>query len=335
MEETGAKVIAVIFDGASVNRKFLTMNSNFGNTKFVHVTMNVASGDSRPLYFMVDPPHLMKTFRNCLANSYSHRRSRTLWKNGQPLSWEAIEALYKITKNDKFKTTKLTKAHVRLSSFSCMKVILACQVLSNSVAEALLRNKEHPLLKEVFSQELVDFLRIMNRTFDCLNGGVHSTKKNINSDLNEYFSLDDPRFQFLQETVLTYLEDWENDVLKRKGFTKEQKLKMMISFQSMEALKITLHSFVQVTKFLIMNGAPSVSSRNMNQDPLEQYFSILRRCGGSNENPTLKGVLHSRQSLHVQGSTFLAGGSRGNTEVLKRQLEIDETPLPSRKKSQK
>lgn len=333
VEETGAKVIAVILDGASVNRKFLTMNFNFGNTKFVHVTMNVASGDCRPLYFMVDPPHLIKTFRNCLANSFSHRGSRTLWKNGQQLSWKAIEALYEITKNDKFKTTKLTKAHTKLSSFSCMKVILAVQVLSKSVAEALLRNKDNPLLKDAFSQELVDFILIMNRTFDCLNGGVHSTKKNINSDLNEYFSLDDPRFQFLEETVLKYLQDWENDVSRRKGFTKEQRSKMMISFQSMEALKITIHSFVHVSKFLLSNGTPSVSSRRMNQDPLEQYFSILRRCGGSNENPNLKGVLHTRQSLHNQGPTFLAGGSRGNTEVFKRQLEVDETPLPSRKRS--
>lgn len=40
VEEAGANVLTVIFDGASVNRKFIDMHVNTGSSEFVHVTEN-------------------------------------------------------------------------------------------------------------------------------------------------------------------------------------------------------------------------------------------------------------------------------------------------------
>ncbi|KAK3912214.1 Transposable element P transposase [Frankliniella fusca] len=334
VEEAGAKVLTVIFDGASVNRKFITMNFNAGDKAFIHKTKNTASGESRDLYFMLDPPHLIKTFRNCLANSYSHRQSRRLWKDGQHLSWKAIEALYEITKNDKFKTTKLTKAHIYLTSFSCMKVSLSSQVLSRSVAEALVENKDVSPLKEVYSEELVKLIRLLNKTFDCLNGSTDSKKKETNKDLEAYVSAADPRFEFLELTFLGFLSDWEKSISRRAGkFSKQERSRMIISHQTLEGFKITIASFVQVVRFLLSRGSQHVSARKFNQDPLEQYFSTQRRARGSDDNPTLKQVLHTRLSLQAQGQGIYSSGRKGNTEVLKRpQDNIDDSPLPVRKK---
>lgn len=60
------------FDGASVNRRFIAIHDT--SQKDLHKVVNIHSVDGRFLYFFLDPPHLMKTTRNCWATKY-----RTLW----------------------------------------------------------------------------------------------------------------------------------------------------------------------------------------------------------------------------------------------------------------
>ncbi|KAK3932248.1 Transposable element P transposase [Frankliniella fusca] len=334
VEEAGAKVLTAIFDGASVNRKFINMHVNAGSTNFVHVAENTAASESRPLYFMLDPPHILKTFRNCFANSNCHRNSRALCINNHELSWKAIQALFEIIQKKKYKDTKLSKAHVYLTSFSCMKVVLAVQVFSKSVANALRKYKDVSPLSDYYNEELVNFILKMNRWFDCFNASFDSKKKTENPDLLEYSSLTDPRFDFLKTEFLSYLQQWEEFVANRTGnYTKDQRSRMIISHQSLEAIRITVHSFIEVAKFLMGKGAPYVSARKFNQDPLEQYFSDQRRVRGADNNPTAKQVLHSRVAFHAVGQ-MTSGGKRGNTEDT-RQMEVDSTPLPVRKKPKK
>ena len=65
------QVIATVSDGASPNRKFYRMHeqmSNTDNSSVVYHTINLyATG--RYIWFFADPPHLMKTARNCIAHS--------------------------------------------------------------------------------------------------------------------------------------------------------------------------------------------------------------------------------------------------------------------------
>ena len=44
----------------------------------VHQTVNPFAADGRPIFFISDPPHLIKTIRNNLSNSKSGG-SRCLW----------------------------------------------------------------------------------------------------------------------------------------------------------------------------------------------------------------------------------------------------------------
>ena len=67
-------VIAVTSDGASPNRRFYKLCKDRG---IDYKTRNPFSPD-RYIYFFCDPPHLLKTARNCFSNSYSHSKSRKL-----------------------------------------------------------------------------------------------------------------------------------------------------------------------------------------------------------------------------------------------------------------
>ena len=77
LEACGFKTIALTCDGASANRKFLKLhNSSKGIT---YKTKNPYANEDRPIFFISDPPHLIKTVRNCWANSHSHSCTRNLW----------------------------------------------------------------------------------------------------------------------------------------------------------------------------------------------------------------------------------------------------------------
>ena len=75
LELLGFNVLATVCDGASPNRKFFKLHGN----KSTYKTKNPYAESERYLFFLSDVPHLIKTVRNCWANSYGHSFSRTLW----------------------------------------------------------------------------------------------------------------------------------------------------------------------------------------------------------------------------------------------------------------
>ena len=93
------------------------------------------------IYFISVVPHLIKTARNCFSNSNSHKSSRSLWRNGKSISWMHIVDLYKHYCTGVYRLCpRLSRAHVKLPSFSLMNVHLPAQVLSKTVADAILRS---------------------------------------------------------------------------------------------------------------------------------------------------------------------------------------------------
>ena len=83
------KVVAATCDGASANRKFFRMHFGLthddelsADTDVVYRTIIFFSEDKRYIYFISDPPHLLKTARNCLNNSGSGKGTRFMWNGG-------------------------------------------------------------------------------------------------------------------------------------------------------------------------------------------------------------------------------------------------------------
>ena len=71
------QVLGITSDGASSNRKFYRMCCP--SMKIPYRTVNFYSPYDHSLFLFCDVPHLMKTTRNCWANSFGHTRSRKLW----------------------------------------------------------------------------------------------------------------------------------------------------------------------------------------------------------------------------------------------------------------
>ena len=71
------QVLAITSDGASTNRhlfKLLASGTALPESGIPYKVRNPFSEEDRNIYFISDPPHLLKTVRNCVAN-----KKRQLW----------------------------------------------------------------------------------------------------------------------------------------------------------------------------------------------------------------------------------------------------------------
>ena len=337
MESYGNKILSLICDGASTNKKFFRMHAKLDtNCEFVYGTKNLACGEDRNIFFIVDPVHGMKSLKNNFANSFSHKKTRRMWKNGEIISWKVIEVFYSIIQKIKYQETKLTKSHVKLTSYSCMKVINAAQVMSISVVVALEILGNDPSFDGFCLNELKKFITLVNNWFDCMNGSSDSTgRRNKQNDLlKPYTSTNDERFKFLEEEFLAFFEDWLKDVLKRPGnFSKDSREKMFISMQTFESIQVATRGFIKAVKFMLEINAPFIDARKFNQDKIEQFFGLLRMAFGGSRNPSAEEVIQKTLALHVQGQAAKPP-SKGNTKAESQEWIPDQKPLNALKSSQ-
>ena len=70
LERCGFKVLGLTADGLSANRRLFKLHQP--GTQLVYKVPNPYATDDRDLFFFSDPPHLLKTTRNCWASKNRH-----------------------------------------------------------------------------------------------------------------------------------------------------------------------------------------------------------------------------------------------------------------------
>lgn len=220
---------------------------------------------------------------------------------------------------------KFTRGHNDLTAYSCMKVSLAVQILSGTVANAL---------EEFYGEnvsETVHFIRTFNKFFDCLNvRNLLEGKNKRNPDLNPYRNVNDPRLAWLRNDFLEYIKEWERCVETREGeLTAAQRTAMQLSYQTKTGLQISvLSTITRCVEIMLEEGAEFVLTHNFNQDPLEQYFGHLRHKGEANQNPTVYDVRNTMTQLLAIRSQALAPKGGNITRDKENQPIIDNQKLP-------
>ena len=74
LERCGFMVVAGTADGASPNRSFMGIHKPDKNSQFPYKVLNPYASSERHIHFISDPPHLLKTVRNCWSS-----KKRRLW----------------------------------------------------------------------------------------------------------------------------------------------------------------------------------------------------------------------------------------------------------------
>lgn len=248
MSETGFHVEAISSDMGS---NFLELASSFGvtpeNSEFKIGILN--------LLYIFDPCHLVKATRNNLLKHSFHFE-------GKKTSWEYIDTFYKNDKKQFYRCApKLTDSHLHPSNFEKLKVRLASQVLSHTVASGMNMSISLGVLpSEAFAT--VETIERFNNLFDMLNA----------------FSLRDPnKFKTVYEG-----SQFQIDFLKETiDFLSQLRIMSVVNQDITNSVKfikcwiITINSTIKLWEKLSNLGFKYLKTRRLNTDCLENFLAVL------------------------------------------------------------
>ncbi|XP_072145361.1 uncharacterized protein [Dermacentor andersoni] len=236
---------------------------------------------SRKVHAFADAPHLFKCIRNRLYDK------KVLKKGGKFIKWSCYDALFVAdTKNatEQRVCPKLTYNHVNPSNMLKMRVKLATQIFSNSVAKGILFYERRGAPRLVNVEPTVEFTIFMNNLFDALNRRFPG--EGLTIDCNDFKVL---------ERASDWLDEWEEEVTKG-----EIPQDLFLSRSTAEGLRVTLKSARELSIFLLKKcDFRYVLTGKLNQDPLECFFGVIRQAGGQNEHPTFPTFLQLYRMLSL------------------------------------
>ena len=161
----GVKVVSLTCDGPSQN---FTMIQELGakinitnmSPHFLH-----PEDQTQKVHVLLDPCHMLKLIRNAFSTAEVLET-----ENGKQIRWQYIEELHKLQEKEGLRLgNKLRMAHIHWRQQK-MKVHLAAQLFSSSVADALeYCEQELKYLQFRGCLATAQFLRTIDAAFDVLN----------------------------------------------------------------------------------------------------------------------------------------------------------------------
>eukprot|EP00794_Sanderia_malayensis_P011743 gene11743-12964_t len=271
LTEKGAKIHAVIFDGASKN---ITMAAKLGcdvsklEFKFPHPTKH-----NEKIHVILDICHMLKLARNAFADIGVFYTA-----SGERIAWDYIAKLYDVQKTDILNiANKLTSKHIQWQNHK-MKVSVAAQTLSNSVAAAITFLRRLKVAEFKDSEETSHFIQLINNLFDILNSkskfGKHSKSPITSDNIDEIESYIKSSIEYLK-----HLKDPAGvQIIKgqRKTFVK--------------GFAISAFSVLSICKILLERSEVPfqyILTYRFSQDRIEMFFSKIRSRFGWNNNPNV------------------------------------------------
>ena len=142
-----------------------------------------------------------------------------------------------------------------------------------------------------------------------------------------------PRFAWLVDVFLRYLDDWKQSTLDRPGnFSPDERAEMFLSPQTYEGLKIAVHSHIEAIYFLLGEGFPYVLPERF-MHVLEDYFGHQRSKGGRSNNPTAQQFGYNDLTIAAQRDIPLViRGNVGGRYEKKKWVKVSDEPVHKRKK---
>jgi hypothetical protein len=189
--------------------------------------------------------------------------------NNMVASWKDINRFYQIDKGQCIRSApRLTDGHVDVSNVKKMRVRLAAQVLSHSVAAGIsmqVATKQLPLT----AHGTATFVENMDTVFDLLNSRQLTADRparcaitNRNDHLNRLMMLE------------SWIRGWQFEGAHSKT-----------SIKYHWGLLASVSSIMSLSTELLSEGFQFVCTPRFNQDCVENFFAAIRSKNGWHENP--------------------------------------------------
>lgn len=255
----GLNVVTVISDNGGNFHKLIRQLGVTVDTPYFKV-------DDKQIFYMIDVPHLIKSTRN---NFFDHHFEIN---NGRT-SKEYLNTFYSEDKKNRFRLApKLTDDHLFPNNFKKMKVQLATQIFSSTVAAGLNIYMSFGKISAA-AIHTITFIENMDKLFDLFN----SSKCGKVKEFQLPFIGTEQQIDFLKKMKdlfrdMKILDKTNKNITNRMKFNK--------------AWQLTISAFLQMWPVLRSNDSSIIYTRRFNQDCLENFFGKIRQASGNSKNPT-------------------------------------------------
>ena len=183
LTDIGLKVETVISDlGSNFHKLVRELGVTPERPWFMHKGSKV--------FYLFDTPLIIKAVRNNLLKYDFHF-------HGKIASWDHIKIVYEHDQKQTFRCCpKLTEKHIQPNGFQKMKVRLATQILSQTVASTISTHVALGLLPTT-AMGTAELLSNMDNIFDSLNSSSFNTPKKYRKPLSN----DSPHHQLFTEIL--------------------------------------------------------------------------------------------------------------------------------------
>lgn len=300
LERTGFKVVSLIADNNTVNRKayeLMTPNKTL-QPSIVHPL-----DSSRRLFFMFDTVHILK----CIRNNWETKKNinKTLYfpdmddhSNTLSAQYRHLELVYEKEKEClvKYGHTLSTKV-LYPSAIQKQNVSLALKIFNDNNIVALKHaTKDLPDVFEQINQTAI-FLNIIVNWWKIVNVKSVFEGKRFNDPYREAIrSPTDMRYQFLNK-MCHWLKIWRLSVPSANALTS----------QTFQSLITTLESFLEIIPYLFDNyGIDYILLGKFQSDNLESRFGSYRQLSGANYYISYLQVLENERKLRFKNAVLFA-----------------------------
>ena len=251
--QCGLYVKTVICDQGSNNRSVLEHHLG------VTIDKPYFMFNDKRILAVYDPPHLLKNIRNNLKKS-------GFTCGDVSISWDYIVSFYQHDSQQLIRMApRVTEKHINLPMFSKLRVKLAAQIISHSVAAGINSMVSLGGLPQE-ALETAKFLEYMDQLFNVFN----SSKKTGSKKMGHVLTSGSSHFQFLID-VQEYLKSLSSPCKK---------------LPCLEGWKLDINSLNLLWDDLHKNyGVKFFFTNRLNQDCAENLFSMVRGKGGNRDNP--------------------------------------------------
>ena len=297
IHETGARGLSLTCDGPSAHFSMIKELGANLDPENMRPFFNHPSDSTLRVYIFLDAVHMLKLVRNTLGSE------KVLFSSSGPICWRFIEELQNLQEREGLKAgTKLSKRHI-LWDKNKMKVSLAAQTLSNSVAAAIDFCRDDLLLPEFQgSAATSEFIRLFDALFDLFNSRSLFGKQ-FKAPLSEENS---PNWLSLFSEAVDFIKS-----LKKKDGIPVIYSRVKTGFIGFLS---GIYAMQDLFEELVVHGPLSqILTYKFSQDHLELYFAAVRSKLGANNNPTCKQFNEIFKRLLVHNRIR---GSNGNCEIL-------------------
>lgn len=298
INSAGLKILATVCDQSRVNVS--AIDSLMGDAKRSYLRKgkewrhDIFIVDGVSIIPIFDVPHLIKGIRNNLLNKDVTYVDFNDEDKEKIVKWEYFQNIYEADKIDgELKILhRLTEEHVYVEKMNKMKVKIATQLLSHSVAVAanhLTRTGQvDPACRQV-----IPFVKMFDNLFDSLN--CHNFCEVDGKMYRAGVKLNSPHHKLWTEATrfLKNLKFFEKKVDGKNTIMIEKK-----NIPSVKNFIKTIEGMQAIWKVLNQKyGFYVMFCRNFNQDPIENFFGRIRSVGARNVSPNSIGFEGAYKAL--------------------------------------